>query len=286
MSAEKKPGDPAEIPPFLQKRGAEKAAAPGKPGVPPSKSGEEPVGIPFFLRSGAAASKPSPQRAEPRSGSAPANAQPMVQPAAPKQAPSSAPEPVAPPGDLMSPEEVQKAIAAAQAARLQQEEQAEAERLAYLQSEQALKPAAPAEKTGYKPIDWENAADIFDHMVTGIRKDRADNKREEHENKRKFETDWQHVVRSMQALEQKVKGNPKIIYFNFSRDMRELTIKLVDETSKQRFRLITLTRDHPSGKFKQMEVAWLIEYAGRERYFLDAKEAMAEVVTMVAATLA
>ncbi|HZP12385.1 MAG TPA: hypothetical protein VFB36_08195 [Nevskiaceae bacterium] len=186
----------------------------------------------------------------------------------------------------MSPEEVQKAIAAAQAARLQQEEQAEAERLAYLQSEQALKPAAPAEKTGYKPIDWENAADIFDHMVTGIRKDRADNKREEHENKRKFETDWQHVVRSMQALEQKVKGNPKIIYFNFSRDMRELTIKLVDETSKQRFRLITLTRDHPSGKFKQMEVAWLIEYAGRERYFLDAKEAMAEVVTMVAATLA
>src|SRR5581483_11366090 len=288
MSAEKKPGEPAEIPPFLQKRGTEKPAAPGKPAVPPSKTGEESVGIPFFLRSGAAAAKPpSPQRTEPKPGSAPSGAPPVSQPAAPRPAPPpAAHEPAAPPGDLMSPEEVQKAIAAAQAARLQQEQQAEAERLAYLQAEQGAKPQAAAPKPGYKPIDWENATDIFDHMVTGIRKDRAENKREEHENKRKFETDWQHVVRSMQALEQKVKGNPKIIYFNFSRDMRELTIKLVDETSKQRFRLITLTRDHPSGKFKQMEVAWLIEYAGRERYFLDAKEAMAEVVTMVAATLA
>jgi hypothetical protein len=123
-------------------------------------------------------------------------------------------------------------------------------------------------------------------MVTGIRKDRADNKREEHENKRKFETDWQHVMRSMQALEQKIKSNPRLIYFNIARDLREVTIKMVDETSKQRYRLITLTRDHPSGKFKQMEVVWFIEYAGRERYFQDPKEAMAELVTAVAATLA
>lgn len=273
MSAEKKPGDPAEIPPFLQKkRGTEKPAAPGKPAAPPSKSGEEAVGIPFFLRSGAAAKPSMPQRVDPTVATTP---------------PSPANAHSAPPGDLMSPDEVQKAIAAAQAERLRQEQEAEAERLAYLESNHPTTPQpAPSEKTGYKPIDWENATDIFDHMVTGIRKDRADNKREEHENKRKLETDWQHVVRSMQQLEQKVKGHPRIIYFNISRDQREITIKLVDESSKQRFRLITLTRDHPSDKFKQMEVVWLIEYAGRERYFLDAKEAMAEVVTMVAATLA
>ncbi len=289
MSAEKKPGDPAEIPPFLQKRGAEKPAAPGKPAVPSSKSGEEAVGIPFFLRSGAAAKPTTPQRVDPKVATAPpspANAHP-AHPVSPKPAPPAAREPASPPGDLMSPEEVQKAIAAAQAERLRQEQEAEAERLAYLQGNHGAQPQpAPSAKTGYKPIDWENATDIFDHMVTGIRKDRADNKREEHENKRKFETDWQHVVRSMQQLEQKVKGHPKVIYFNISRDQREITVKLVDETSKQRYRLITLTRDHPSGKFKQMEVVWLTEYAGRERYFMDAKEAMAEVVTIVAATLA
>jgi hypothetical protein len=273
MSAEKKPGDPADIPPFLQKRGTAKPAAPVKPVAPP-KSGEEAVGIPFFLRPGAAKAAQG-QRTEPKV-------------APPKEAPPPAPEPAAPPGDLMSPEEVQKAIAAAQAERLRQEQQAESDRLAYLKAtshNEAPQQAAP--KSGYKPIDWDNATDIFDHMVTGIRKDRADNKREEHENKRKLETDWQHVVRSMQALEQKVKGNPRLIYFNIARDFREITIKMVDETSKQRYRLITLTRDHPSGKFKQMgEIVWLIEYAGRERYFTDAKEAMAEVVTMVAATLA
>ena len=290
MSAEKKPGDPAEIPPFLQKRGTEKPAAPGKPAAPPSKSGEEAVGIPFFLRSGAAAKPPTPQRIDPKVATAPpspVSAHPHPATAKPVPPNPTAREPASPPGDLMSPEEVQKAIAAAQAERLRQEQEAEAERLAYLQSSQGAQQQQPAsQKTGYKPIDWENATDIFDHMVTGIRKDRADNKREEHENKRKFETDWQHVVRSMQQLEQKVKGHPKVIYFNIARDQREITVKLVDETSKQRYRLITLTRDHPSGKFKQMEVVWLIEYAGRERYFMDAKEAMAEVVTMVAATLA
>src|SRR4051812_28314467 len=52
MSAGKKPGDPAEIPPFLQQRAA-KPAVPGKPATPAKPSGgEEPAGIPFFLRSG------------------------------------------------------------------------------------------------------------------------------------------------------------------------------------------------------------------------------------------
>jgi hypothetical protein len=278
MSAEKKPGEPAEIPPFLQKRGTA-TADPGKP-AESSKSGEEPVGIPFFLRSGAAKAAP---KVDPKVASSPA-----PQRAAPSHlAAASAPEPVSPPGDLMSPEEVQKALADAQAERLRQEQQSDAERAAYLQGSQIDKQQMPvSEKSAYKPIDWENATDIFDHMVTGIRKDRAENKREEHETKRKFETDWQHVVASMQRLEQKVKGNPRLIYFNIARDFREITVKMVDETSKQRYRLITLTRDHPSGKFKTMEVVWLIEYAGRERYFMDAKEAMAEVVTIVASTLA
>jgi hypothetical protein len=283
MSAEKKPGEPAEIPPFLQKRGTAKPAAPERPAAPAKPSGgEEPSGIPFFLRGGAGR-PPVPPRIEPKLAPA---ATPSPGPEATAPTSPTPAEPVAH-GGLLSADEVQKALAEAQAERLRTELEAEAERLAYLQDSQIAQPkdAAPA-KPAYKPVDWDSAAEIFDHMVTGIRRERAENKREEHERKRSLETDWQHVVQSMQALQRKVQGHRKVIYFNISRDQREISVKLVDESSKHKFRHITLTRNHPSGRYHQMEVVWFIEFAGRERYFVDAKEAMAELVTSIAAALA
>jgi hypothetical protein len=298
MSAEKKPGSPADIPPFLQKKGTA-SADPAKPAAPGgSKGGDEPSGIPFFLRKGPAApreQKPVPPPVtqpplNPPSSAAPSRAATptrSVPPAPAVPAPAAPSMDMSPPGDLMSPEEVQKALAQAQADRLRAEQDADAERLAFLNSGHEVKAQEPKEdRAGYKPIDWNSAEQIFEHMVSGIRKDRADNKREENEGKRKLETEWQNVVRSMQALQAKVKGNPRVIYFNISRDQREITVKMVDETSRQRSRIMTLTRDHPTGKFKQMEVVWLIEFAGHERYFADPKEAMADLVTSVAACLA
>jgi hypothetical protein len=104
MSAEKKPGDPAEIPPFLQpKQSAKSGGAKPDQSAPPAKI-EQAAEIPFFLRSNAPAeperappvATPPPRPAPPKTDPGVLRAHTMARPVAPEPVNAPPPKPVTP----------------------------------------------------------------------------------------------------------------------------------------------------------------------------------------------
>lgn len=206
MSAERKPGEPGEIPAFLRPKS-------GDPGEIPS----------FLTEKPAAPAKPPPR---------PPAAAPV-----PPDAGRSAAQPSAPPPP----------------------------------------PAKPK---------VDSATAMFDQMVSGIRRDRAMQERQQQEQHSKLDTDWLQVLDSMRQLQRKVQSHANLQYFNISRDNQEVSVKITDHSTNRGFSLYTLARRHPHGKHMALDVVWLMEFPGREQYFHDAKEAMAELVSRIAGALA
>jgi hypothetical protein len=180
---------------------------------------------------------------------------------------------------ILSSDEIQRKLEAAAAQQKEQE---------WTPPPPTLVPERPKPKPGdvQGPIDWDSATGIFDAMVTGIRKDRQQHERDTIDQTTKLEADWQHVLQSMRELQRKVQGHRNLIYFTISRDSTEISIKVVDHSSKRGYSIFTLARKHPTGAHPGLNAIWMIEFPARERHFYDAKEAMAELVSRIAGSLA
>ena len=141
------------------------------------------------------------------------------------------------------------------------------------------------DSVGRRLVNWNSAPEMFDSMVNGIRRDRAAYEQQKKLWKEKMEADWQQVLSSMRELQRKVKDHPRILYFTISRDGLEIVIKITDY-SRRGFSHYTMARRHPYGQYDMLDVVWLIDLGGRELFYREPKEAMAELVARLAPLLA
>ena len=134
--------------------------------------------------------------------------------------------------------------------------------------------------------EWDAATSELDRHIQGIR-----NYREQHSdntNTRQSQLDqgWTQLFGALQNVQKRLAGNPRVQSFGFSRDGKEIVIKIQDPREKRGYRYFTVSRSHPLGKFPGIDTVWVCETGREDINFRDPKEAQTEIFQRIAATLA
>lgn len=147
-------------------------------------------------------------------------------------------------------------------------------------------PALPGAGIVNPADDWAAAAAELDRQIQGIRSHRETAETSARTRVIQLDQDWGKVVMAMQAVRQKLVGNPRVLSFNISRDGKEIAVKIQDARERLGYRYFLLSREHPDGKYAGLEAVWLRELGREDKDFRDPKEAQTELLQRIAATLA
>lgn len=141
-------------------------------------------------------------------------------------------------------------------------------------------PAPPSQN------ELDAAAAELDKHIQGIRAYREQTSTSTNTRQLMLDQGWTQLVGALQNVQKRLSGNPRVQTFAFSRDGREVIIKLQDPREKRGFRYFTVSRVHPEGKFPGLDVVWLCETGREDVNFRDPKDAMTDVFQRIASTLA
>ncbi len=148
----------------------------------------------------------------------------------------------------------------------------------------APKPASSPPPKSQAEAD-EAAAELERH-IQGIRTYREQTSSNTNTQKIRLDQGWTQLVGAMQNVQKRLAGNARVQGFNFSRDGKEIAVKIQDAREKRGYRYFVLARQHPEGKFPGLEVIWVCETGREDMNFRDAKDAQTEIFQRIAATLA
>lgn len=152
--------------------------------------------------------------------------------------------------------------------------------------------ATPASRPGSTPAppktqnEWDAAAAELDKHIQGIRAYREQTTTNTNIQQVLLDQGWAQLIGALQNVQKRLAGNPRVQTFAFSRDGKEVIIKLQDSREKRGFRYFTVSRNHPAGKFQGLNVVWLCETGRDDVNFRDPKDAMTDIFQRIASTLA
>jgi hypothetical protein len=150
--------------------------------------------------------------------------------------------------------------------------------------DQAAKPAAAPGSKSQNEID-EAAAELERH-IQGIRNYREQTSTNTNTRLIQLDQGWKQLLVAMQNVQKRLAGNPRVQSFIFSRDGKEVAVKLQDPREKRGYRYFVLSRNHPEGKFPGLDVVWVCETGREDMNFRDPKDAQTEIFQRIASTLA
>ncbi|WP_205527196.1 FHA domain-containing protein [Solimonas sp. K1W22B-7] len=135
-----------------------------------------------------------------------------------------------------------------------------------------------------KPVETTRAgsdADPLEGMARSIRahRDREQQDRQDHEMRMRAE--WEKILVYCEGLQQKLKNDPRVRYFNVSRRSGEVSMRVqIDPKTPQLS--ISLSQEHPSHKTGNATGVWLRISGMQDRCHTSADAAIAELVRTVA----
>lgn len=151
-------------------------------------------------------------------------------------------------------------------------------------------PSAPTRPVTAAPSAAQTEADAaaieLERHIQGIRNYREQSSTNTNTRQLMLEQGWQQLVVAMQNVHKRLAGNPRVQSFVFSRDGKEIAVKLLDPREKRGYRYFVLSRSHPEGKFPGLDVVWVCETGREDMNFRDPKDAQTEIFQRIAATLA
>jgi len=159
-------------------------------------------------------------------------------------------------------------------------------RAAAPQAHQVAAPSLPGAGAVNPGDDWDSAAAELERQIQGIRTHREHSESSVKSRLVQLDQEWGKVVMAMQAVRQKLSGNPRVLSFNISRDGKEIAVKIQDQRERLGYRYFLLSRDHPDGKYAGLEAVWLRELGREDKDFRDPKDGQSELLQRIAATLA
>ena len=129
------------------------------------------------------------------------------------------------------------------------------------------------------------AINAVEEIVRRARQERDRILRIEPSPEQKLDEDWPIVARAMKQLQQKITGYPQILNFTINRDETEVSAKIRD-SSKRGFSYFILSRRHLSDRSARADRVWLSNVAVDETPYVDAIDAMTELVQRITSRLA
>jgi pSer/pThr/pTyr-binding forkhead associated (FHA) protein len=138
-------------------------------------------------------------------------------------------------------------------------------------------PAAAADAGGIETL--------LDRHIQGVRLHRNVNQQEHQARSHKWEEDWKSVLANARAIKARYAAHPSFIDFAISKDDREVTIKL-KEDSRRGYAYFCLSRAHPEGKYPDVQAVWLREVGREDSNFSDPLRGLEELMSRLAPRLA
>lgn len=127
----------------------------------------------------------------------------------------------------------------------------------------------------------------LDRHIRGVRQYREQSDHSAQTQKQQLDHEWSQMIQALNGLKPRFSGDKRVLAFNISRDLKEITLKIADSTEKRGYRYFLLSREHPDGKFAGMDSSvWLREFGREDSSFHEPAKAMDELFSRIAGTLA
>ena len=126
----------------------------------------------------------------------------------------------------------------------------------------------------------------FERQLQSVRAYREEAQAGTLNKKAKVDALWATTVQHMRSLQNRLKGDKRVLAFDINRDATEIAIKIADAREKRGHRYFLMSRNHPEGKYTGLESIYLREFGREDATFDEPAKAMEELMMRVAATLA
>lgn len=148
-------------------------------------------------------------------------------------------------------------------------------------------PEAPVPQ--HKPAATDKLSDsvagLLERQIQGIQSQRSEVENTMRTAKESFEQQWRDAITGARALQIKLQGNRKVLYYVVSRDEQEVSAKISD-TSKRGFCNLVLSKRHPGQGTVQEGVVWFGEFGDEPKAYREPKDALEDFVRRIASKLA
>jgi hypothetical protein len=153
---------------------------------------------------------------------------------------------------------------------------------------QRARPAV-APKPAEAPPAWSGPATgsggtMLDRHLQGLRMHQSEVAKETVTRSAKWEQGWKDVLAQSREMQAHYGRHPRIMEFGVSKDEREVTIKL-KEDSRRGYAYFSLSRMHPEGKFPELHAVWLRELGREDQSFGEPMQGLEELISRVAPRL-
>ncbi len=146
-------------------------------------------------------------------------------------------------------------------------------------------PKAGSEIPAPKPLD--EAADLLDHHLHGIRSHRENAQKQDAGRQAYLDQEWAKILESLRQLHAKIHRDPRVQIFTIARDGSEVTVKLTDAGEKRGYRYLVLSRQHPDrDQYQKQDAVWIREFGRNDTSYREPREALRDLVQRIAGTLA
>lgn len=147
----------------------------------------------------------------------------------------------------------------------------------------ASAPARPASSPWQEPPKAEGGT-MLDRHLQGLKQYRTDNRKEVEARSVRWEQDWREVLGEARAMQARYGRHPRVLEFAVSKDEREVIVKLKEE-SRRGYAYFTLSRQHPDGRYPELQAVWLREVGGDDASFSEPARGLEELVSRIAPRL-
>lgn len=131
----------------------------------------------------------------------------------------------------------------------------------------------------------ESITSLLDQQIQGIQSHRVTQQETQRSRSEQLEQQWKNALVASRELQNKLKGNPRVLYFVISRDEAEVSAKLT-ENSKRGWTNLILSKRHPeTGKAAEGTV-WLSVFGEDPKPYREPKDALEDFVRRIASKLA
>mgnify|MGYP001577293411 CR=1 FL=1 len=131
----------------------------------------------------------------------------------------------------------------------------------------------------------DSVAGLLERQIQGIQNQRSEVENTMRTAKESFEQQWRDAITGARALQAKLQGNRKVLYYVVSRDEQEVSAKISD-TSKRGFCNLVLSKRHPEKGNVQEGIVWFGEFGDEPRAYKEPKDALEDFVRRIASKLA
>lgn len=140
-------------------------------------------------------------------------------------------------------------------------------------------PVEPIDQT----LDWPSPIELLRSVSAGMRDRRAAEAAAARERRAHMDREWAQLLIAARQLRDHVRGDARVVAFDFADSGRELSVKLKDALHSGGHVYLIVSRGHPDQPQADAdEAVWIREIGGEDRRFAEPRQALEALVRAIA----